>query len=489
MPSPMTMPSAINPAYKQNSFPGDGSPDDVVTFDDAEKGCSGDSSARPLKVNWAQARRSSLSALTESITDELDRQVPEDPILLCGSGTSSVIATRPSDVLQLAIQKLHTWPYDAIPIQWRRLYEDACLRKVAQELLGIAALDGTDANEDSCERHFARAVEYLDKALFTAGAPGRRQLIEWILEQLERFLESESEVPPQTTLYVHHTDRLKTDTGKSIAQCRAPISMETFQRHLDSFGGPIVISKAFEDWPARTSWPNVGYLLERTLGGRRNVPVEIGASYTDPSWTQKVMPFSEFIGRFLAPQRPKEVGYLAQHDLFDQIPKLKDDIRIPDYCWASPPDPKGAAAKTFGLAKTQTVTEPQMNAWLGPKGTRTPLHTDAYHNILCQVVGHKYVRLYPPEETDKMYPMDVDERGVPMANTSSIDVGYISATINQSEESMAQTCEMEERFPLLKSAKYQETILHAGDCLYIPLGWWHYVESLTNSFSVSFWFN
>jgi lysine-specific demethylase 8 len=43
------------------------------------------------------------------------------------------------------------------------------------------------------------------------------------------------------------------------------------------------------------------------------------------------------------------------------------------------------------------------------------------------------------------------------------------------------------RFPLFGSAPYFELTLHAGDMLYIPPRWWHYLRSLSTSFSVSFW--
>ena len=44
-------------------------------------------------------------------------------------------------------------------------------------------------------------------------------------------------------------------------------------------------------------------------------------------------------------------------------------------------------------------------------------------------------------------------------------------------------------FPEFSSAVYQECILKEGQMLYIPPYHWHYVRSLSLSFSVSFWWN
>ncbi|KAL6757318.1 hypothetical protein V8C86DRAFT_1697997 [Haematococcus lacustris] len=111
-----------------------------------------------------------------------------------------------------------------------------------------------------------------------------------------------------------------------------------------------------------------------------------------------------------------------------------------------------------------------VNAWFGPAGTVTPLHTDPHHNLLCQVVGRKYVRLYHPNLTPALYPFT---EGI-TTNSSQVELDA------PAEETAAL-------FPLFPSAPFLDCLLLPGQMLYIPPGWWHYVKSLTTSFSVSFW--
>ncbi|KAJ3025630.1 Lysine-specific demethylase 8, partial [Rhizophlyctis rosea] len=168
-------------------------------------------------------------------------------------------------------------------------------------------------------------------------------------------------------------------------------------------------------------WTNTSYL--RTLAGSdRTVPIELGRSYTDSSWSQKLMTFGEFIDQFLSPSSSssseereggKEIGYLAQHDLFSQIPQLRNDIVTPDYCYVDLPDSENEEVVT--------------NAW---------------------VVGAKYFRLYSPEETPRLYPFEESM----MENTSQVDVENPNL----------------EEFPEFAKAKYVEGVVESGEVLFIP---------------------
>ncbi|KAF1981352.1 Clavaminate synthase-like protein [Aulographum hederae CBS 113979] len=318
------------------------------------------------------------------------------------------------------------------------------------------------------------------------------------------------------------------------------ISLEEFQQHLDTppshpttrsssatldpdVPTPIVIAGALSHWPALSDpsrrWDNPDYLLRRTLGGRRLVPVEVGRSYVDEGWGQRIMTFGEFVRGWMveAPvekeegvlgegehgfkrsrenKSGKELGntvedsrsqtaYLAQHPLFTQLPSLRADILTPDYCYSKPPPaPSAPIPCDSSYSDSPDTPEPLLNAWFGPAHTISPLHTDPHHNILCQVVGHKYIRLYPPSETPRLYPRGRGEDGVDMSNTSQVDLD-----IYEGRGEAAEAERLKREFPEFCKATYADGVLGPGECLYIPVGWWHYVRSLSASFSVSFWFN
>jgi lysine-specific demethylase 8 len=117
------------------------------------------------------------------------------------------------------------------------------------------------------------------------------------------------------------------------------------------------------------------------------------------------MTLNSFISRYIIgiEKDPQETGYLAQHRLLDQIPQLMRDVIIPDYCALLTPEDEQGVDPSNGT--TASVDDVLVNAWLGPNTTVSPLHHDPYHNLLAQVVGYKYIRLYDPCQSAFLYPM------------------------------------------------------------------------------------
>lgn len=99
--------------------------------------------------------------------------------------------------------------------------------------------------------------------------------------------------------------------------------------------------------------------------------------------------------------------------------------------------------------------------WLGPRGTLTPWHHDLTNNLLVQVLGEKRVRMAPPWAWARMRNSthcfsDWDNEPLP--------TGAGDAT----------------RPPVL------ECTIGPGEAIFLPVGWWHQVEALSLSASVSF---
>lgn len=105
-------------------------------------------------------------------------------------------------------------------------------------------------------------------------------------------------------------------------------------------------------------------------------PCQVGRHYLAEGWGQQLMTLSDFIATHVQPRdcsktdgpcnaASLQLGYLAQHPLFEQIPVLRRDIVEPEYC-------------ALGKGSVQSV-----NAWFGPAGTvRGWLHGDTGHGVL-----------------------------------------------------------------------------------------------------------
>ena len=220
-----------------------------------------------------------------------------------------------------------------------------------------------------------------------------------------------------------------------------------------------VIRGLASKWSAVKKWREIDVLAREF--GHRLVPIEVGAMMSEME--EAVVPFRHFVARYMSTSARKDcwslddatidenthIAYLAQHPLLDQIPALANDIDM---------NPCG-------------VRPTNVNIWMGTGGTRTPLHFDSYDNLLVQLVGAKYVRLYEKECSPKLY-VSNDKSYGGQGNMSELD------------------CEREdfEQHPLARDCNYTEVLLFPGDCLFIPSRQWHYVRSLSTSVSINYWF-
>lgn len=386
----------------------------------------------------------------------------------------ALLLKRLDDLQSISYTRFYSYLYCDLPLCWRQLYTDAAILKFAALYL---PWHGTPVPRSPAV--LDALIRTLDLALILAGAGGHLRGRLWIDSAL-LLLESILDGPPPSPSPPFPTAEPFTPPLTRPLPPSPNHDILSFTSHLSTPSPlPLLLPDLVSHWPALTTnpWRHPSYLLSRTLSGRRLVPVEIGRSYVDAAWSQQLLPFRDFLATYITTPSPQQQhkGYLAQHPLLTHIPSLRRDVSIPDLCYAGDDD-----------------AEPQLNAWFGPAGTITPLHTDPHENLLVQVVGRKYVRLYPASTpAGVVRPRGRGEDGVDMGNTSCWDVGVVEGWDapgpgeGEDEEGEGGEEGEEEEF---KRAEFFDCILGPGDTLYIPKGWWHYVRGLSVSFSVSFWF-
>ncbi|XP_027353778.1 lysine-specific demethylase JMJ30-like isoform X2 [Abrus precatorius] len=351
---------------------------------------------------------------------------------------------------EMAWEQLHSGPWHSVLPVWRDAYSMACLH-VAKHHYGNG--------------EFKEALRVLDMGIIMGGTLLRRDLdsaVEKVSEETRSVRVSDLG-NSEHRLVAHDFDVIevlqllpvKSLYSKLVVKKSAP-SLEKFLKDHYLSGSPVVISDCMVHWPAKMKWNDVDYLLR--VAGDRTVPVEVGKNYLCAEWKQELITFSEFLQRLKSDDcSPGGPTYLAQHPLFDQINELRKDIFIPDYCFA-------------GGGELQSL-----NAWFGPAGTVTPLHHDPHHNILAQVVGKKYIRLYSSSLSEELFPYS----GTMLCNSSQ-NFLFLKVDLDDIDE---------RKFPKVQDLEFVDCILEEGEMLYIPPKWWHYVRSLTTSLSVSFWWS
>ncbi|CEM25725.1 unnamed protein product [Vitrella brassicaformis CCMP3155] len=377
----------------------------------------------------------------------------------CKSTSREDVKSLADELSARAWERLHSGPYKDVSLSCRQLYGLTCLIQSSLHLTSLKSDAPRPSDQD--EQQLQEAFRAVDLGLIMGGEGPQRQLLLDLANHLQQLSEQWDEAEPpakrqRTQGPLEPSVAIPTAaSASSIPTLDAEPDLETFLVQFFLPKKPVLLRGVFRSWPAVDKWRDFSYL--RKVAGRRTVPVEIGSSYIEDDWTQRLMPLREFLDTYIATQADHPsaaVAYMAQHTLFDQVPQLAADIPIPAIT---------ACGDTSTLIRM---------AWIGPKGTVSPLHTDPYENLFAQVRGAKYVRLYSPEETPRLYPF---KKGI-LTNTSSVQADIRDGSVDAA------------KFPEFGKASYVDCEVGAGDALFIPKGWWHFIKSLDASISVSFWF-
>lgn len=228
---------------------------------------------------------------------------------------------------------------------------------------------------------------------------------------------------------------------------RTETTSEEFLDEYYATNRPVILVGEIADWPALAKW-TPEYL--RSLIGSAPVEVQGGRSSTPDYERYKdigkaPMPFDAFIDA-VASGAGNDL-YLTAYNSASNIEALKP--LFADVC---------ALPKFL----TGDGDHPHRMPWIGGAGTFTPLHHDLTNNLLIQVVGRKRISLIPAAEAPKM---QNDKhvfsawRDIDKPDPEALKKGHTGAIRRHVFD------------------------LEPGEALFIPVGWWHQVEAL--DFSVS----
>lgn len=219
---------------------------------------------------------------------------------------------------------------------------------------------------------------------------------------------------------------------------------------------PVVFHGLIEDWEV-LKWGLDGW---STVFGNKEIPFRNGIRNcsSNPLWegisATKEMALSQFFGlhRNSSDRMKGEKWYYFDYKRASEWLPSK---ALESVSWAR-----------FGFpdlgAKDATL-------WIGSRGAHTPCHFDTYGvNLVAQVFGTKRWILFPPSESKNLKPTRV-----PYEESSVYSMWNFS-------------CPLPSHF--YSGVKEVYVIeLKAGDVLFVPQHWWHYVESLDLSISINTW--
>lgn len=236
--------------------------------------------------------------------------------------------------------------------------------------------------------------------------------------------------------------------GYGVVEKRTSPSRDEFVERYVRGCRPVVLTDVTRDWPAMKRWSPQD-LKQRF--GQFDVEIQDGRD-ADPDYEEnklvhrRVVRLAPFVDRVLAGGATNDYYLTANNEALRSdafSPLLADIGSLPPVC-------------------DRSQLPERSSFWFGPAGTKTPLHHDTIMLFHTQVIGRKRWRLVSPLETPKLYnfnnvfsPVDIDAPDL-------------------------------RRYPLFAEVTVLDVVVEPGETIFLPLAWWHQVESLDLSMSLSY---
>ena len=243
--------------------------------------------------------------------------------------------------------------------------------------------------------------------------------------------------------------RLDPGYNKQIDVIDTP-PFEVFIRDYYSKHKPVVLKKGIDHWPALKKW-SPQYFAD-TLGDKE-VQIQFNRESDmlferNSDKHRKSMLISEFVD-MIENNGDSNDYYMTANNTQQNIDAIK---------------PAFEDIGDFGEGYRNLIDDPAFSTffWMGPKGVFTPLHHDLTNNMLVQVYGTKKVTLIPAWQVPFLY----NDLHV----YSEVDFPNFDL----------------KKHPLMEHVTPVEVTIEAGDALFIPIAWWHCVNGLEKSISISF---
>ncbi|CAD5201945.1 cupin-like domain-containing protein [Pseudomonas sp. FEN] len=235
------------------------------------------------------------------------------------------------------------------------------------------------------------------------------------------------------------------------------ITREQFTRRYVNRNRPCLVKNAVRHWPAFEKWQRLDYFKAHS----RNNPVVVRAKIV-----------SEVIGWSNPEVKAALTAYantvyreMPFHEFLDSLSEGSDPL-VADSCRFS----EGSAIEQMKDDVGGLPFMPQLSKSRHYPTHRSFLYRNSYtdwhfhvvdETFMAQVVGAKEVLLLPPDETSWRALRPVIE-----------EAGYLYDIDTR-------------RFPGARGLQALRTVVEPGDALYIPVYWWHAVQSMDDAFGAT----